>query len=141
MDNAEFADVLIKSMPYYRSYAIEIKNTDHPESRTCMCIAINKYYKRRFWSKKAEEAKNKIADILHPCTYLHDNFIARGYIRYDVGIRETEYQRKALAFWTDLILEGKNLNLDMQILLWSYIKHDDIEGWELTKNLLNRYVK
>ncbi|TFZ81683.1 hypothetical protein [Candidatus Macondimonas diazotrophica] len=141
MDNAEFADVLIKSMPYYRSYAIGIKNKDHPKTRNCMCFAINKYYGRYFWSKKGERAKNKIADILHPCAYLYDNFIEKGYIRYDVEIRETEYQRKALAFWTDLILEGKNPNLDMQKLLWSYIRHDDIEGWELTKKLLNHYVK
>ncbi|TFZ81682.1 hypothetical protein [Candidatus Macondimonas diazotrophica] len=129
MNQAQFANVLIKAMPYYASWH---------KGAPYMCHAIDRSNCSE-WEKK--RSITKIEKLLHPKTTLYGHFIASNFLYLGTNMASPEYQKKSLTFWAIQIALGKNyISLATEILS-SYLIYNEPEGWKTAEKILNRYVK
>ena len=133
MNQNQFANVLIKSMPYYSSYHGGIGYIPY------MCHAIIGANTHSNWECKRAIAK--IEKLIHPKPTLYCYFLDSDWIDYETHIASPEYQKKALVFWTIQIALGKKYPSPTIEKLSSYLTHDNPVGWETAQQILNRYVK
>ena len=132
MNQNQFANVLIRAMPYYNSYSTKLDNYRH------MCYAIA-YSPCSRWECK--RATTKIRKLLYPNTTLYGHFVDSNFIYLGTNMASSEYHKKALTFWAIQIALGKNyISLATEILS-SYLIYNEPEGWKTAQKILNRYVK
>ena len=133
MNQDQFANVLIKAMPYYIPYPTESGRSSF------MCHAIEHHSNCSKWEKK--RAVSKIRKVLDSKLalelYLKDN----KFIGENITMAATEYKKKALTFWAIQIALGKKYPSPTIEKLSSYLTHDNPVGWETAQQILNRYVK
>ena len=133
MNQAQFANVLIKAMPYYTPYS-----TESGWSRF-MCNAIKHYSNCSEWKKK--RAVSKIRKLIAPEPTLELYLQNNKFIGEDVVAIDTEYKKKTLTFWAIQIALGKEcypLGID---LMSYYLKYNNEYGWGYAEHVLNKYVK
>ena len=129
MNQAQFANVLIKSMPYYFSWQ---------KGSPYMCHAINRSNCSE-WEKK--RAITKIEKLLYPNTTLYSHFVDYNFIYLGTSLASQEYQKKSLTFWAIQIALGKGYPSPAIEKLSSYLTHVNLAGWETAQQILYRYVK
>ena len=135
MDNAEFADVLIKAMPYYAPYSGVLSNNTY----MCHIVEYSKHINCSEWERKG--AATKIKKLIYPNTTLYNHFVDSNWIEYEIRMMNPEYRKKALTFWAIQIALGKGYPSTTIESLSSYLTHDNPEGWKTAQKILNRYVK
>lgn len=129
MNQAQFASVLIKAMPYYASWQ---------KGAPYMCYAIDRSDCSE-WERK--RAINKINKLIHPNSTLYGHLTYSNFIKLGTDMAWPEYHKKALTFWAIQIALGKNyISLATEILS-SYLIYNEPEGWKTAQKILNRYVK
>ena len=135
MNQAQFANVLIKAMPYYAPYSGIMGNNIY----MCHIVKHSKRINCSEWERK--RAVSKITKLIYPERTLKTHLRDNKFISENIDIIDTEYYKKALAFWAIQIALGKKhppLSID---LMFYYLKYNNEYGWNCAQQILNRYVK
>ena len=135
MNQAQFASVLIKAMPYYAPYSEIMSNNIY----MCHIVKHSKRINCSEWERK--RAVSKITKFIYPKRTLKTHLRDNKFISENIDIIDTEYHKKALTFWAIQIALGKGYPSPTIERLSSYLTHDNPEGWKTAQKILNRYVK
>ena len=135
MNQAQFASVLIKAMPYYAPYSEIMSNNIY----MCHIVKHSKRINCSEWERK--RAVSKITKLIYPKRTLKTHLRDNKFISENIDIIDTEYYKKALTFWAIQIELGKECYTPGIDLMFYYLKYNNKYGWGYAEQVLNKYVK